>query len=342
MAASTRFLLAAILLLLVGPPKTTEGRRRIHVIDIPKLTTEGARPGEAKPSDYFFLDETAGDLVLDYPSDLSEESFGAPSSEKRIRERVRLAIGVKPTIETSVTINGDFTYQYRLGNELQANQGIGKWVLGLPRLGDDFYALVHPAGWGSGTRELPDKGLEDRLSVMNLIPNTRPLTRDDLVMKRASWWYRGLGGDTLPPGVCCLSFVVRSGSLPGILTAYFQGTPYKVWTNATVPRALSDLVPAFNFIETNSVAMPVIGPKFEPTTLVETRVCDIVGDVKALVSERRMNATPFSEGLLALARDCLDRTPAGLALAVEGLAGRAEEPFEKEILHALQMNLAVP
>ncbi len=332
-----RILLPAFLLsLFVSASAGESGRMKTNALGIPGLAADSS---QAQPNQYFFLDEAAGDLVLDYPAGLTEENFGTALAGERIRERVKLAIGVRPTLETSVANDAGFVYRYRLGNESAATLRIGKWVLGLDFPGDAVQKTAVPAGWDFETWEVPEWSVQNRLEVMNLIPGARPVTAADLVRRQARWWYRGLGGEPLPPGTCCLTFEIRSPNLPGIVTAYFQGTPHKVTVMSTTPPVLGDRVPAFNFIETNSVSMPVVGPKFEPSMLVETRICDIIGGVERLVRERRLLETPFTGSLLPLSKGCLKRSPAEFEAALEALAGLPKDPFELEILSALRLNL---
>jgi hypothetical protein len=332
--------LAGVALALIVSSASGGVRRKVHVIELPRTAGDGSIPESAKANDYLFVDEAASSLVLAFPPDLSRENMGKGRGEDPVISRVPLAIGVRPTVRTRVVpTERGFRYEYDVGNEPQARRGIAHWTLSLTHL-DHISSMDGPAGWNFNTWRLREESVENRLSVMNMIRDAPTVRADHLIFNEAKWWYLS-DQAAIAPGTCCRTYTVESTFLPGLVAAYFQGAPYMAWTDASVPEELSRLVPAFNFFETNSVSVPVIGPQFDPSLPPEARVCILLKDVAGLVASERVERTPLVDEILGFAKDCLGMGVVELSEAITGLEGRVGDDFERDLLDALTIHLAV-
>lgn len=314
-------------------------RRKVHVIEIPRLR-EGAIPKDASANAYMFLEEETPSLWLAYPGDLSYENFGKGRGAEPLMSRVQLAIGVRPVVATRVIpIDGGFRYEFEVGNEAGAVQGIAHWCLSLTAT-DHVRQLDGPGAWNFRTHAEPEGWDENTLSVINMIPGTPKLTVSDLIRAEAKWWYLSTTA-VVEPGGEPKTFSLESTWLPGLVTAYFQGKPYKAWTDASVPEVLGNLVPAFNSFETNSVSLPVLGPKYEPAVPARVRVCSFLADLRDLMRGGRLQPTDFVNGLQEMGASCLEKSIPELKTELRRLRPGPGDRFEEDLLDALMPHLSV-
>lgn len=344
MAVSRHFhrcLLLAVALIVCSYTIHAERQSKRELAQIPEVAADGSIPEDLKTNNFIFLDVKAGDLILAYPPDLTYENFDNAHDKVRSTERVPLAISVQPSFDTSVAIGTDgvLHYEFKVGNGSSAAQSLWKWVLSIPVVGAEIKPVRGPRGWGFNTWEREEQQIDSTLAVMNLNGGTPPKTAANLVTKQMKWWIRTEDA-AIKPGECCASFFADSTLLPGLRLAYFQGPHYKVWASASVPDVLSDRLPAFNFIETNSVSLPVVAPSYDPMQLPEARVCAILKDLETLVADGRISRTPYVSDLLDLSPGCLTKTVADLGAAVQTANGRATDSLDREIRRTLEINLA--
>lgn len=332
-------LIGLVLSLALTAPLVGGNKKKVHVIQLPEVAADGSVPKAARTNEYIFFDKHSSSLLLAYPPDLTDENFEENKGKKSEFSRVILSIGISPDVRTRIFLSKqglDHRYEFEVENEPQAKMSIGKLSMELSSL-DQITSQIDPRGWNCDKTEMPEEWTDNKLSVMNMIPGTIPFTADQIIYRRANWWC--LNEKALISPGSSNTFVVESDHLPGLTQIYFQGAPYKPRVDGSVPSPVRHLIPAFNFIETNSVSLPVIGPAINPSLFKETRICMLLNSIVEFTDKDLLQVTPFTNAASLLAKDCLSRASAELESDIQEMESLIGDSFERELFDALIINL---
>jgi hypothetical protein len=156
------------------------------------------------------------------------------------------------------------------------------------------------------------------------------------LLKRRITWMAVFSDSTIDPGKALGPFGLAAKALPGIVTAYFQGSPPNVPSRSEWPLEVSGLLVTFNFPENNSLSLPTVGPKFDPKTEKTAIARDYLVNMEALIKSGTLLETSV------FVREALDNlTSIGASSQAKPMRWRSKPgtKLEQHIFLGIQMSL---
>lgn len=262
----------------------------IELPPVPPYPKDGKIPDILKDR-FVFLDEEKQELVVSFPSELSD-SEDLRRRGGRITDRLPLRIGGRPVLEVSIVMEGDrrFKYSFRIENRPEARQDITAWRLPL-RCTDAVEFLVVPDGWGTSVHELDRAFRANATETMTLTWGEEQKTRLQRIhsFRYVGWWSTGDHVRVIPPGERLGPFGFKTTARPGIVRPFFQGQPGHFGTRSGWPEQVGHQLIAFSFVESDSVSIPTIGPKFDASVDSSVIAKDFLSSIEGLVKNGELS-----------------------------------------------------
>ncbi len=247
-------------------------------------------------------DATETGYVIRYPSNAKSEFV----SDGEVRElRYEFPNLGRPKIRFDAVVDpeaGLYRYSYILSNHIDATRPIWSWYL-VTESEDDSLQIHNSIDWRnreSSSSVAPQSALYENLQGPEL------MIREPL--GKLIWWR---GEQHIQPGQTVGNFTLESSFLPGWTTAYVQShgifTTLPRYWNGFPSESLDKIMEEIEFLdrwENRQSSIPVIGPRFSPTTTKGEMSSNWVNGIRIMIKHGWLQAdSPYVTELLEFLND---------------------------------------
>jgi hypothetical protein len=298
----------------------------IELPALPIYPRDGNLPAALKDR-FVFLDQQTNEIIVAF-----EPIKG--STARSITRRTSLATGVCPSLTTAFKKNdtGAIDYEYQAANLAGARQELSAWVLPLA-FREPVRITRVPLGW-YGAEANPNETIQAgafEAMTYSLDKDRIQQLRTSMIRRKVDWFARSVEGN-IAPRQTRGPYRITSQALPGVVTAYFEGSAV-FSANSSWPPEVLDQMLTLNWTENNSVSLLTLGPKFDPSVKKSAIATDYVTVIDRAIKQKRLRPSAF----LA---EVMKQLSAGAINSGIHPASQPSTPLEKQILSGLEWSLS--
>jgi hypothetical protein len=281
---------------------------------VPTVTSGYVIPADS--GDYVFVGPNINQLTISYPASLAGQT-----TPERISLTLRALNLVKPTVSTTITPNGDgsFDYTYSISNDISSLDPIKVWSLAMPAI-DAATSASHPT-WAFSQQsangdQTPPKGMISMSPVMI-----------------ANWL--APGGESVVAGASMAAFKLNSPYLPGFTIIYARSA-VDYAAPANLPPAVNNQLNLVRQRDWMNKRLVGIGPRFPADFPVSVIAADFKEGVARLTENGTLSSA--SSSVIAL-NSALDVAIAGQGGVPTSVIAAAQTSTERSIASAVSASL---
>ena len=297
----------------------------IELPTLPLYPKDGNIPA-ALQDRFVFLDQHTNQFIVAF-----EPIQG--SKARTITQRTSPATGVCPSLTAAFKKNetGAIDYEYQAANLAGARQELWTWVLPLAFREPARITRV-PLGW-YGAEANPNESIQAgafEAMTYSLSKDRIQQLRNSMIRRKVDWFARSVEG--IPPSQARGPYRITSKALPGIVTAYFQGSAIFSANSSWPPEVLGQVL-TLSWTENNSVSLLTLGPKFDPGVKRSAIAKDYFTVIDRALKQKRLRPSAFlAEAMKQLSEGAIN---GGIHPA-----SQPSTPLERQILSGLELSLS--
>jgi hypothetical protein len=309
----TLFALAACVTSALGQQATRTG----GFSPIPTVAAGSTIPLDSKQ--FVFLGPRVTDLTISYPSELDP---GGLSGQRRTYT-IKMLNQVTPIVSTTVTQNGDgtFDYVYSIQNDPKALEAIKVWSIGMPAT--DALLSATNSQWQATSQTA--RGHEQALpGAVSMTPVIFAVWRDP-------------ARSGIPPGKSLANVTIRSAYRPGFTLLYARSDEdYNV--PADLPVAVRAQLEVMRAPDWQNRAAVVIGPLFPKEWSRDIIANELKYGIARLTGQGRLTESSAFVTAIKSALDTIS-SAGGVGIPLDQVRSLARTPVEIDVVNAISLSL---
>lgn len=319
------------------------GGSTVHLPPIPVYVR--GQESAAIQADHFVLrDMTTDELVIVHPANFGTLGWEQNPGPMKSR-RLPLGLGVEPSLSLRIQTGdraGVYTYRYTIRNGPGALRGISQVVFDMPTMAG-IESAVAPRGWGVSRWEMPEEWVarfEEALGGWGFWPPEYIERIKSRMVRKKIDWFAKFSTARIEPNGTLGGMGIASVNRPGLITAYFRSTFVPTMYDDT-PEVVGPLLGSLNYVENNSVSLPIVAPKFPPAAAKAAIAQDFLDQIRALIAENELSAASAYVGeLRAVLEAYLRGEDRPATERFRRLSRRPGNELERQIDLAVNLSLA--